>query len=106
MENQDKQEKINNIIGYLWSLYCDDNMEEGRKVMLNTDSFLDDHINGMDPKQAFVAGTRADYRPADVFVIEDSFGIRSSSDIADIIDLDELYDWVKDELSSYVEERY
>jgi hypothetical protein len=60
MENQ---EKVNNILGYLWSLYCDDNMEEGRKVLVNTDSLLEDHINGMDPKQAFVAGTKADYRP-------------------------------------------
>ena len=106
MENQEKQEKINNILGYLWSLYCDDNMEEGRKVLVNTESLLEDHINGMDPKQAFIAGSKANYRPEDTFVVDDSFGIRSSDDIADLIDLDELYDWVKNELSSYVEERY
>ena len=103
MENQ---EKVNNILGYLWSLYCDDNMEEGRKVLVNTDSLLEDHINGMDPKQAFVAGTEADYRPDDAFVVDDSFGIRSSNNIEDLIDLDELYDWVRNELSKYVEERY
>lgn len=103
MENQ---EKVNNILGYLWSLYCDDNMEEGRKVLVNTDSLLEDHINGMDPKQAFVAGTKADYRPDDTLVVADSFGIRSSNNIGDLIDLDELYDWVRSDLSKYVEERY
>lgn len=103
MENQ---EKVNNILGYLWSLYCDDNMEEGRKVLVNTDSLLEDHINGMDPKQAFVAGTKADYRPDDTFVVADSFGIRSSNNVADLLDLDELYDWVRNELPTYVEERY
>lgn len=103
MENQ---EKVNNILGYLWSLYCDDNMEEGRKVLINTDSLLEEHINGMDPKQAFVAGTKADYRPEDTFAIDDSFGIRSSNNIADLLDLDELYDWIRNELPEYVEERY
>lgn len=103
MENQ---EKVNNILGYLWSLYCDDNMEEGRKVLVNTDSLLEDHIDGMDPRQAFVAGTKADYRSDDAFVVDDSFGIRSSNNVADLIDLDELYDWVRNELPKYVEERY
>ncbi len=99
LEKMEKQEKINNILGYLWSLYCDDNMKEGRKVLVNTDSLLEDHINGMNPKQAFVAGTKAAYRPDDAFVVDDSSGIRSSNNIEDLIDLDELYDWIRNDLS-------